>query len=261
MRFETYLDLNGTPQRGAQWEIVTINPDGSGEQIISAGEPGSTRTTQLEEDRGPSWSPDSARLVFTTQSMDPCCPPMQIVEVGRDGTGLVTLSDNPEFNDAGPSYSPDGTLIVFSSDRGGPSPGSAFDLYTMPAPQAVAAGLRPLATPTVVTRLTSLGNATDPSWGRDPGNTEPPGTFRLTVSVQVASGAGGLVVSWPPGIVCGRDCSQEYPAGTLVALVAVPLARSQFDGWSGACDTRSLVCIVTMDEAQSVTTKFVRRRR
>ena len=40
VRFE-----NWSEGQGAQWEIVTFNPDGSGEQILTAGEPGTTRAT------------------------------------------------------------------------------------------------------------------------------------------------------------------------------------------------------------------------
>jgi Tol biopolymer transport system component len=258
VRFESTLDPNGQPVRAAQWEIVTINPDGSGEQILSAGDAGSTRALLLEEDRAPSWSPDSSRLVFMTQSVDPCCPPWQIAEVGRDGTALVALSDNPDVNDVAPAYSPDGTLIVFTSDRDAVV-GGQFDIYTMPSAQPAAALLAAPAAASV-TRLTTGGNATDPSWGRDPDSAPPPAEFTLAVSVEAGPGARGLVVSWPRGIVCGRDCMETYPTGTVVALLAVPNLRSRFAGWSGACAGRSLVCIVRMDAAQTVEATFARSR-
>lgn len=57
--------------------------------------------------------------------------------------------------------------------------------------------------------------------------------FPLVVS---RTGAGsGAVTSSPPGISCGDDCSAEYPDGTAVDLVAVPVSPSIFVGWSGDC--------------------------
>jgi hypothetical protein len=262
VRFEMTVDpLTGEPEQAAQWEIVTINPDGSGEQILSAGEPGSIRATRLEEDRAPSWSPDSTHLVFMTQSVDPCCPPWQIVQVASDGSDLITLSDNPDVNDLSPSYSPDGTLIVFVSDRDAPedSPGQ-LDVYTMPVPQAGTASVAADLATASVTRLTTSGNASDPNWGRKPDNAPPTEEFTLTVKVNLGTGAGGRVVSSPPGIKCGRNCTESYPAGTLVTLSAKPNLRSRFAEWGGACAGNSPVCVVTMDVAQLVRARFVRKQ-
>lgn len=145
---------------GNQWEIVTVNPDGSGEQILTAGAPGTPRADHGEEDRAPAWSPDSALLVYMTQSVDSCCPPWQLEKVNRDGTAILLLSDNPAFDDMFPSFSPDGTLIIFVSDRDGD-----LAFYTMPAP-VPAAGAR--TTPMNVTPLPTPANAGDPVWGRKP---------------------------------------------------------------------------------------------
>lgn len=76
VRFESYIDPLGQPTEGAQWEIVTVNPDGSGEQILTVGDPGTSRADYLEEDTAPAWSPDSQQIVFMSQSQDPsCCGP------------------------------------------------------------------------------------------------------------------------------------------------------------------------------------------
>lgn len=149
-------------EASAGWEIVLINPDGSGEQVLTAGEPGTTRSDHLEEDRAPAWSPDSAMLVYMTQSVDPCCPPWQIEKVDRPGTNIVLLSDNPDLYDMSPSFSPDGTLIIFVSNRG---PNGEFGFYTMPAP--VPGPLTP-ARPASVDPLPTPANASDPVWGRRP---------------------------------------------------------------------------------------------
>ncbi len=144
----------------AQWEIVTVNPDGSGEEILTAGLPGTPRGDFLEEDRAPAWSPDSALLVYMTQSVDPCCPPWQLEKVNRDGSGLLLLSDNPAWDDISPSFSPDGTLVIFVSSRGGD-----LAFYTMPAPVPLVAAR---TVPGAVTPLPTPANASDPVWGREP---------------------------------------------------------------------------------------------
>ena len=164
----------------AQWEIVTFNPDGSGEQILTAGIPGTPRGDFLEEDRAPAWSPDSALLVYMTQSVDPCCPPWQLEKVDRDGSNIVLLSDNPAVDDLSPSFSPDGTLVIFVSDRDGD-----LAFYTMPAP--VPGPAAPTA-PNAVLPLPTPANASDPVWGRKPadhgGPEDPHGRPRHGLPVQ-----------------------------------------------------------------------------
>ncbi len=65
----------------------------------------------------------------------------------------------------------------------------------------------------------------------------------------------GSVVSSPPGIDCGDDCTEDYASGTSVTLTAVPTGGSSFIGWSGACSGTG-GCQVTMDQAQAVTAAF-----
>ena len=164
----------------AQYEIVTFNPDGSGEQILTTGIPGTPRGDFLEEDRAPAWSPDSALLVYMTQNVDPCCPPWQLEKVDRDGTNIVLLSDDPAFYDMSPSFSPDGTLVMFVSSRG---PGGELGFYTMPAP--VPGPAAPTA-PNAVLPLTTPANASDPVWGRKPT------TYAAQTIRWIVHGAGGL---------------------------------------------------------------------
>jgi hypothetical protein len=191
-----------------------------------------------------------------SQSVDPCCPPWQIWSVNRDGTGATVLSDDPTVNDLAPSFSPDGTQILFSSDRNATSGGN-FDLYTIPAP-ARAAALRSIAAATP-TRITTGGNASDPSWGRKPD--APPPTFLLGVGlVRLGPGAGGAVGSSPAGILCGADCRESFAPGTLVGLRAAANPISIFAGWAGACTGHGPTCVVRMDAAKGVAAVFVRRK-
>ena len=211
VREETYLDpATGTPTTGAQWEIVTANPDGSGELIVSAGNPGSERASFLEEDRAPSWAPDGSKIVFMSQDQVPaCCGPWQIWAVNRDGTGATNLTADPAANDGSPTWSPDGGAILFSRvDANG------SNLFTMPAPASLP--VAPLASITAVTgavtQLTTTGNASDPDWQRDPASVPPPppAAFLLQVSVSlVGRGTSGQIASHPGGISCGRDCAES----------------------------------------------------
>jgi cellulase/cellobiase CelA1 len=76
-----------------------------------------------------------------------------------------------------------------------------------------------------------------------------------TLAVSKSGTGGGTVTSAPAGISCGGDCTESYPAGTVVELSASPDAGSVFAGWSGAC-TGTGACIVTMDADRSVTAAF-----
>ncbi|MCY7344924.1 MAG: DPP IV N-terminal domain-containing protein [Pyrinomonadaceae bacterium] len=78
----------------ANFRVATINPDGTGQTII----------TQTSNDSEPSYSPDGARIVFVRSS------PAGIYRVNADGSGIIQLTT---VNDTYPSYSPDGESIAF----------------------------------------------------------------------------------------------------------------------------------------------------
>jgi TolB protein len=84
-------------------DILLINPDGSG--LINL-------TNGVGEDDGPVWSPDSRRLLFTTNPED---DPLEseIAVMNRDGTGRVALTTHVGF-DLSPDWSPDGSKIVYT---------------------------------------------------------------------------------------------------------------------------------------------------
>ncbi len=76
--------------------------------------------------------------------------------------------------------------------------------------------------------------------------------YPLTVSI--AGTGGGTVTSNPAGIGCGADCSEYYPAGTVVTLSASPATGASFQGWSGHTDCSD--GSVTMSGARSCTASF-----
>jgi hypothetical protein len=81
----------------------------------------------------------------------------------------------------------------------------------------------------------------------------PPPAHVLAVA---KSGTGvGSVVSTPPGIDCGGDCSEAFPEGTIVTLTPTAAAGCTFAGWSGACSGTG-PCELTMSAAHSVAATF-----
>jgi len=83
------------------------------------------------------------------------------------------------------------------------------------------------------------------------GNAGPP-QHRLTV---IKDGAGsGLVQA--AGLSCGATCSKDYTDGALVTLSALPSENSTFVGWLGGGCTGSANCMVTMEQAITVSATF-----
>jgi uncharacterized repeat protein (TIGR02543 family) len=78
-------------------------------------------------------------------------------------------------------------------------------------------------------------------------------TFEL--AVDLAGPGSGSVDSSPAGIDCGSDCSETYEYNTEVTLTATPDTGSVFGAWGGDC-TGTGDCVVTMDQARSVTATF-----
>ncbi len=82
-------------------EIYLINADGTGAPV--------RLTNNVEEERGPSWSPDGTRIVFMCRRGG---SDFEICVMNADGTGQVQLTDNVVL-DATPTWSPDGGKIAF----------------------------------------------------------------------------------------------------------------------------------------------------
>lgn len=66
----------------------------------------------------------------------------------------------------------------------------------------------------------------------------------------------GTVVSNVAGISCGADCDEAYLHGDVILLTATASADSDFTGWSGAGCGMSMQCMVTLNQAQTVTAQF-----
>ena len=77
------------------------------------------------------------------------------------------------------------------------------------------------------------------------------------VTLTVTTSQGGTVTA--TGINCGNDCTESYPANTVVTLTATPASNKAFTGWGGAC-TGTSTCMVTMDAAKTVSATFETNR-
>ena len=94
----------GTQTDGTQ-KVVTINPDGTGETVLTA-----------LNDYWASWSPDATKIAFTS-SRDPARD--DIYSMNADGTDQTRLTTHPgtgEFSTE-PAWSPDDLEIVFQGNR------------------------------------------------------------------------------------------------------------------------------------------------
>src|SRR5437867_3067492 len=118
-------------------EIYVMNADGTAQTRL---------TNNTANDFNPSWSPDGAKIAFTSDKDFL----FEIYVMNPDGTGQTRLTNNTADDDF-PSWSPDGTKIAFMSNRDG-----NLEIYTMNA------------NGTAQTRLTNnTANDFTPIWSPD----------------------------------------------------------------------------------------------
>ena len=72
-------------------------------------------------------------------------------------------------------------------------------------------------------------------------------TTTHTLSAAKSGTGDGLIISFPPGINCGPDSTEDYDADTTVILTAIPSPGSIFTGWSGGGCTGVGDCTVSMN--------------
>jgi TolB protein len=116
----TFTGANGkiafASNRGGNWDIYTMNADGSGVTRL---------TTDPGVDTQPSFSPDGRRIAFASNRSGN----FDIYTMNADGSDVVRLTTDPGV-ETQPSFSPDGSQIVFIAKRGASWYG---DVYLMNA--------------------------------------------------------------------------------------------------------------------------------
>src|SRR6266404_5684235 len=91
------------------------------------------------------------------------------------------------------------------------------------------------------------------------------GTSSTTSSAQTAAfvvsiGGSGTVTSSPTGLDCvgPNSCSQTFPLGTTVTLIAAPASGQTFVGWGGACSGTVPQCMIVGNATENVSANFAR---
>ncbi len=84
-------------------------------------------------------------------------------------------------------------------------------------------------------------------------------TAASAYSLTITTPSHGIIKSLPAGIDCtstGAGCIGNFNQGTIVTLSAIPDPGYSFSGWSGGCSGQALTCLVTIDQARTVTALF-----
>jgi len=81
-------------------------------------------------------------------------------------------------------------------------------------------------------------------------------TDNATLTITMAGTGDGTINSTPSGIICPGDCSEIYPGGTEVTLLATPDWKSDFVGWTVGCTGIGTTCIFTPSGDTGVTATF-----
>ncbi len=83
-------------------------------------------------------------------------------------------------------------------------------------------------------------------------------SYNLTVT---KSGEGdGIVMSTPPGVTCGANCTAPFLCTDWIRLEATPDSESSFIGWSGACSGTSNTCDLLLKGETTTTATFFKDR-
>jgi Fe-S cluster biogenesis protein NfuA len=174
---------------------------------------------------------DQARSVTATFNT----VPTHTLTVTKDGTGTGTVTSSPAGIDCGATCSAafnEGTMVTLTPTA---TAGSTFAGWS---------GACSGTGSCVVTM--DMARSVTATFNLLPSHT-------LTVSKN-GTGA-GTVTSSPAGIDCGATCSAAFVQGTMVTLTPTAAGGSTFAGWGGACSGTGS-CVVTMDQARSVTATF-----
>jgi Tol biopolymer transport system component len=108
-----------TNRYDAQLDIAAINASGSGLVRL---------TTHLGADAWPTWSPDTTRIAFQSDRIEPpeTLAVFQIFVMNADGSGVTQITPDDTLANIMPAWSPLAHRIAFSSQRDG-----NYEIYVM----------------------------------------------------------------------------------------------------------------------------------
>jgi CSLREA domain-containing protein len=209
---------------------VTLKDPPSGQDFVTA----------RCNDNDATWNFDgffdfSGQQNFSPTATQACTKVGNTLTVSKTGTGTGTVTGNRIScpADCTDVYEPGDTVTLTAA----PGSGSTFTGWS--------GGCSGNATTCVVTMDAAKAVTADFAAN--------PGTNPLTVNL---TGTGtGTVTSSPSGINCPGICSAPFAPGA-VTLTAAPTGGSTFAGWSGEGCSGTGTCVVTMDQARTVTASF-----
>ena len=105
-------------------EVYTTNPDGT-QQLRLTNNPGSS---DLPSDFWPSWSPDGAKIVYTSDRIGG--GNLDVWTMNPDGTGQSRITETRRETSI-PRCPPTGTKVVFVRGLFSPSGPPVFDIYSV----------------------------------------------------------------------------------------------------------------------------------
>ena len=207
-----------------------------------------------------------------------------------DNTGPGIFYDNAAANINGSTFSRNGvggiwleragsTGAIFNSIFSGP--GQPYGIYSRLGANPIVGG--EISRANTISGNTTAGvhnedqtvtiNATYNDWGTPSGpyhpGLNPSGTGNPVSSyvnfdpwigkkhpLNVTKVGTGRIISLPSGIDYGGDPTEDFQAGSIVTLKAIPDSGTYFSGWSDGCTGKALTCLVTMNQARTVTATF-----
>lgn len=111
---QTYRDLLARGLvRPARMEIFVMNADGSNQRQV---------TNLGGANFAPYFTPDSKRIIFSSNYKNPRSRNFDLYLVNPDGAGLEAVTTHEEF-DGFPMFSPNGRQLAWASNRHPPNPG------------------------------------------------------------------------------------------------------------------------------------------